>query len=115
MAKILPFDNQLLSSDITYFFPDSFIIDNFAITVKKFDNIIKPEEFWQIWEELKKWQSKKDDLNKLFLENDCDLKNDCDIVKFYSDKHTKQQYATLPPRYLYFRIIALKFSVCFLN
>jgi len=82
MAKILPFNNQLLSSDITHLFPDSFNIDNFAMTVKKFDTIIKPEEFWKGWEELEKWQSKKDDLYKLFLENDCD------IVKLYSDKHT---------------------------
>jgi len=28
--------------------PDPFNIDNFAMTVKKFDNIMKPDEFWQI-------------------------------------------------------------------
>jgi len=35
--------------------PDPFNIDNFAMTVKKSDNIIKLDEFWQIWEELEKW------------------------------------------------------------
>jgi len=44
-------------------------------------------------------------LNKLFLENDRDLENDCDIVKFYSDKHTKQQY----PKICYFATAILVF------
>jgi len=92
--------------------PNTFNIDNFAMTVKKFDNLIKPDECWQIWEELEKWQSNKDNLIKLFLENDCD------IVKFYSNKQTNnniRKFATLLPRCLHFHILALKLNVYFLN
>jgi len=86
MQKLLPFNDDLLKSEISSLYPTKFDLDKLANLAKRYSNIIQESDFTDLYTQLEQWELSINDLKAKFIENKEDLQ------LFYNQSEIKKKY-----------------------